>query len=308
MIVRTILGDIAPGELGVTYAHEHLIIDSALVARVWPYIHLPSVDAAVAELALCRAVGVATVVDAMPTGSGRSVAKLVEISRQSGLGVIASTGMHTGKYYENVDWASDQPGALAERFTAEVLDGMDGTTARAGIIKVATGGDRLTDHEQRLFEAAALVHARTRVPILTHCEEGGGGMIQIETLLGLGVPLEKVVLSHTDKVSDTAYHHDLLATGVNLVYDQALRGYQDSSPPTAALVAAMWEAGFGSQLLLGTDGARRSLWTALGGEPGLAWLRTGFASGLRRLGLVTEQVEAMFVTNPARVLSFNPPP
>ena len=51
-LVRTVLGDIAAKDLGVTYAHEHLIIDSPLVADRWPHIHLPSADEAVAEMEL----------------------------------------------------------------------------------------------------------------------------------------------------------------------------------------------------------------------------------------------------------------
>ena len=45
--VRTVLGDVPATELGVTYLHEHLIIDSPLVAEHWPHIHLPDAEAAV---------------------------------------------------------------------------------------------------------------------------------------------------------------------------------------------------------------------------------------------------------------------
>ena len=49
------------------------------------HIHLPSVDDAVAELEPAAAVGVQTVVDAMPCAGGRHPERLAEVSRRSGV-------------------------------------------------------------------------------------------------------------------------------------------------------------------------------------------------------------------------------
>jgi 5-phospho-D-xylono-1,4-lactonase len=304
MIVRTVLGDIAPSDLGVTYAHEHLIIDSPKVAREWPQIHLPSTLDAIEEVSLCAGVGVGAMIDAMPTGSGRDLEKLARVSRATGVHLVAASGMHTAKYYTGVEWAGEGADALASRFIAEIQDGVGGV--RPGILKVATSGPVASASERELFRAAGWVHAETRVPILTHCEEGEGALAQIELLDEAGIPLECVILSHTDKESDPGYHREILASGANVEYDQALRRHLTGSTETAELVARMWEEGFGGQILLGTDGARRSLWTALGGSPGLAWLRLGFPSVLANYGIDESQIEAMFVSNPERVLSFEP--
>ena len=64
----------------------------------------------------------------------------------------------------------------------------------------------------------------------------------------------------------------------------------------------MCEEGFGSHIMLGTDGARRSLWASLGGSPGHAWLATGFVEILRDHEVAESQIKAMLVENPARVL------
>lgn len=304
MIVRTVLGDIEPSELGATYAHEHLIIDSPTVAREWPHIHLPSTNDAIEEVSLCEGAGVGAMIDAMPTGSGRNLEKLADVSRATGVHVVATSGMHTAKYYPGVEWAGDGADALASRFVDELQNGVAGV--RTGILKVATSGPIPSASERELFRAAAMVHAETHVPVLTHCEEGEGALSQLELLREAGVPLESVIISHTDKVPDPGYHREVLASGANVEYDQALRQHLTGSSATAILVAQMWEEGFGSQILLGTDGARRTLWTALGGTPGLAWLRLGFPSVLATHGLSEEQVETMFVSNPARVLAFEP--
>ncbi|REK21377.1 MAG: hypothetical protein DWQ40_04025 [Actinobacteria bacterium] len=304
MIVRTVLGDIDPTELGVTYAHEHLIIDSSTVAREWPHIHLPSVDEAVAEVGICVAAGVNAFIDAMPTGSGRNLDKLAQVSRSTGAHVIATTGMHTMKYYEGVEWANDDAGSLAHRFLAEIQQGVNGV--RAGVIKVATTGPSLTERERAVIEAAGIVHERTGVPVLTHCEEGLGALEQIGALEGAGVDLSRVIVSHTDKVAEVDYHKAILETGVNVEYDQSLRQHLVGSSGTASLVAAMLERGFGDQLLLGTDGARRSLWTSLGGSPGLAWLKRGFPVVLAEYGVTDQNLHSMLVRNPARILAFHP--
>ena len=312
--VRTVLGDIDPKDLGVTYAHEHLIIDSPLIVERWPHIHLPDVDAAVRELEPCVAAGVGAVVDAMPAASGRDPVRLAEISAVSSVHVIACTGLHTSKYYEGQRWTVDEsPEVLAERFIADVVEGIDRydylgpaverTPYRAGILKVAVLEAAPTDRDRRVFEAAALTHAATGVPILTHCEGGVGAMEQIELLTRLGVQPERVVISHTDKIPDLSYHRDLLQTGVYLEYDQALRQGEGAREGTGRIVAAMVGEGHSGRLMLATDGARRSLWNVYGGI-GLAWLATRFVEILEALGVDDEGVRTMLVSNPARFLAF----
>ena len=89
---RTVLGDIAPEELGVVYAHEHLVIHGGRPVQLFPDFQLADVDKAVAELAPAQALGLRTVVDAMPADCGRDVLLLAEIARRSGVHVIAPIG------------------------------------------------------------------------------------------------------------------------------------------------------------------------------------------------------------------------
>jgi phosphotriesterase-related protein len=81
--------------------------------------------------------------------------------------------------------------------------------------------------------------------------------------------------------------------------------YIDANPASAQLTAAMVGAGFINQIMLGTDGARRSLWSSLGGNPGLAWLYSGWSLKLIESGLSKEDLNRIFVTNPARALKFH---
>lgn len=304
-VIRTIGGDLPVELVGPTYAHEHLIIDTPLVAETMPHIHLHSVDEAIAEVKTCVAAGVRTMIDAMPAASGRDPDRLAQISVRTGVRVVAATGLHTARYYDDVPWTREEsPEQLADRFVADIGEGIDQhdylgetverTVVKAGIVKVGALTGDLTPRDERLFEAAAMTVSRTGVPVLTHTEGGRGGLSQIEALVGLGVAPPRIALSHTDKVDDPGYHRSMLETGVFLCYDQGLR----HPATTLGLVRAMIDAGFVDQIVLGTDGARRSLWSTLGGSPGLASLYSSMTDRLDPAAANT-----LFVANPARYLS-----
>jgi len=306
--VRTVLGDVESGRLGTCWAHEHLVIDGGVAKLVNPEISLQRVEDAVDELAPCVAAGLQAVVDAMPADAGRNVVKLAAISRRSGVHVVAATGLHHARFYGERHWGELlEPEELADLFVADVQDGIDAhdcngpvvrrTPHRAGVVKVAGSTDGPSPRDRRIFQAAALAVARTGTALLTHCEGGTGGVAQLELLDRLGLPPHRVILSHTDKVPDRGYHRELLAAGAWLVYDQGLR----SPDTTARLVGWMVEDGHQDRLLLGTDGARRSLWSVLGGSPGLAALATQLG---RRLAaeLGSAVMDRIWVANPAAAL------
>jgi phosphotriesterase-related protein len=296
---RTVLGDVDAGSLGVVLAHEHLIIDSPIVEADHPHIHLPSVDEAAAEAALLMGAGVGTLVDAMPAGAGGDPVRLAEVARATGLHVIAATGMHTARYYREDDWHHD---ASTDELAASFIGAIEAPSAPVGVVKIAMAGTRPTPMEGRLFEAAVLTVATTGAPVLTHCEDGEGGMAQIELLSGFGLPLHRAALSHTEKVADSGYHRALLDAGALLCLDQGLR----DPNRTAALIDVLVGAGYGDQLMIGTDGARRSLWSTLGGSPGLAWIMDGFRGLLAEHGVEAPILDRLYRDNPARWLAFSP--
>ena len=112
---RTVLGDIAPEELGVVYAHEHLVIHGGRPVQLFPDFQLADVDKAVAELAPAQALGLRTVVDAMPADCGRDVLMLAEIARRSGVHVIAPSGLHHERYYHDRHWTREALGRRDRR-------------------------------------------------------------------------------------------------------------------------------------------------------------------------------------------------
>ena len=312
--VRTVLGDIDPSELGVTYAHEHLIIDGGRPVQMVPDFDLGDVGAMATEVAAAVVLGLRSVIDAMPCDAGRSAEKLAELARRTGVHVIAPTGLHHDRYYGPTHWSARiSDDELAELFVLDVTDGIDAydyagpvvrrTAHRAGVIKVAGSDGGPSARDRRVFDAAAEAHRRTGVPILTHCEGGTGGLEQARLLADRGVDLSHVVLSHVDKVVDRGYHRELLSTGAVLEYDQSFR-WGDAPNGTIELIAWMAEDGLADRLVLGMDAARRRYYGVFDGAPGLSWLLDGFTDAMAGAGIDSATRHALFVDNPARAYAF----
>jgi len=172
------------------------------------------------------------------------------------------------------------------------------------VMKVAGSRDALTSLEQKVFAAAGRAHVATGCPILTHCQDGTAGLVQIETLARAGVEPSHVTLSHTDKVVDRGYHRAILQSGAFLMYDQSFRWGPEEDNGTLRLLEWMFEDGLGDRLMLGMDAARQRYWTAYGGSPGMSYLLSGFAAAMAERGLGASEQHALFVTNPARAYAF----
>lgn len=313
-IVRTVRGDVDPAELGFTYAHEHLIIDGGRPVEMDPTFDLSDVDAAVEEVAGAAALGLGALVDAMPCDAGRNAEKLAELSRRTGVHVIAPTGLHHDRYYGPAHWSHRvSVDELAELFIADIDLGIDAndysgpmvrrTSIRAGVIKVAGSDGGPSARDARVFEAAAVAQRRIGVPILTHCEAGTGAIEQIELLARHGADLAHVAVSHVDKVIDRGYHRAIWASGTTAELDGSFRW---GDRPNGTLRILEWAAADGmlDRVVLGMDAARRGYYTVYGGRPGLTWLLDGFARLMEERGLDAAVRRRLFVENPARWLAF----
>jgi len=312
--VRTVLGDVAPAELGVTYAHEHLVIDGGRPVEMSPDLLLADLDRLTEEVGTARAAGLGSALDAMPADCGRNPAKLAELSRRTGLHIIAATGLHHERFYGPSHWSlratTDE---LADLFVADIEDGIDArdysgpivrrTDVRAGVVKVAGSEAGPSTRDVPIFRAAALAHARTGVPVHTHCDGGTGALEQLRLLADAGVPAGRISLSHVDKVVDRGYHRDLFAAGAYAVYDQAFR-WGDRPNGTLQLLDWAAEDGNVSQVMLGMDAARQGYYAAFGGSPGLPFLLREFSAAMEARGLIEPIRRAMFVENPARAFAF----
>jgi 5-phospho-D-xylono-1,4-lactonase len=312
--VRTVLRDIDPTALGVTYAHEHLVIDGGRPVAISPDFELNDVDKLTAELRMAAAAGLDAAIDMMPADCGRNPILLAELSRRTGVHLVAATGLHHEKFTGPAHWsllASEDE--LADLFIADIEIGIDErdytgpivrrTEVRAGVIKLGGSLGGPSARDEPIFRAAARAHARTGVPIHTHCEAGTGALEQIRLLGEAGVPAERISLAHVDKVVDRGYHREIAATGASVVYDQAFR-WGDAENGTLRLLEWAAQDGRIGQVMLGLDAARQGYLTAYGGSPGLTFLLGAFSATMEERGLRALLRRQMFVENPARMFAF----
>lgn len=315
--VQTVLGPVAPGELGVTHCHEHLIMRGGIGLIREPGFRLPSVDKMVEELAYLKAAGGNAVVDMLPIDTGRQPADLVEISQRTGIHVVAATGFHSALWYDDEHWMhSYRTEQLADLIIAELTEGMDRRSyngplverlpARAGVIKLATEYHHATKTQRKLIEAYGIAHRATGFPISTHTEHGTFGLEQIESLGKAGVPPTSILLGHLDRLPDPGYHRAIAATGAYLIYDTPSRAKYGPDSTTIALMRGLIDAGHGEQLLLGSDFARPSYLRAYGGGPGLDYILTRFLPRLRQEGFSEEVITDIMVRNPSRAFGRQP--
>jgi predicted metal-dependent phosphotriesterase family hydrolase len=298
-LTRTVLGDIAPADLGVTNYHEHLFHSSPLL----PGEDLDDEQASTREALRMRDSGFTSMVDATPLGLGRRPDALARISTTTGVNIIAATGAHRDEHYVSGHWIREMnETALAERFTAEISAGMDDTSVRAGIVKIGIGYWRISPFERTVIAAAASAHRASSAPVMIHLEHASAGFEVLELLRLSGVPADAVVLAHVDRNPDPVLHADLAATGAYLGYDGWARFTEWPESTLIDCAARAIERGAGDRIVVGGDVARRSRYIEYGGLPGLEYL------GLRVLprleaALGSEASRQLTTHNPARLFS-----
>lgn len=88
----------------------------------------------------------------------------------------------------------------------EITSGIGQSDIKAGVIKLASGKDEISDYEKMFFAAGAKAQRETGVPIITHTQEGTMGPEQAEFLVSAGADANRVVIGHMDGNTDVSYH------------------------------------------------------------------------------------------------------
>lgn len=302
-VIRTVLGDIDPSELGVCYPHEHVLCSPPATVTDRD-LEMDSEAAAIQELTWFHQAGGRALVELSPVDYGRNAPGLVRVSQATGVHIVCVTGHHKAVF--SSPWVRDKSiDELADRFARDVTEGVDGTSIKAGAIKAASSLNVITPDEEKVFRAAAQAHRLTGAPITTHTEAGTMGLEQIQLLLSEGVKPECLIIGHVDRKLDWDYHLALLKTGVTLSFDQISKEKYVPDSQRVDFILRLVKAGFGKQLVLAGDLARKSYWPSYhtGGGPGLTYILWRFVPWLRSDGLSEAALQDLLVNNPARALS-----
>ncbi|MDJ0336692.1 aryldialkylphosphatase [Cryobacterium sp. PH31-O1] len=309
-VVRTVLGDTDPAQLGVLDYHEHLFQSSPLLQGD----ELNDERASGDEAASLYESGVASMIEATPTGLERNVEAVARISARTGLAIVHTTGAHhAGHYAEDDPLHSLSATQLAALFTNDIRAGMtndDGTPAltpqgkpiRAGIAKAGIKYWSIGSFESRVIEAVAATSAATGCAIMVHLDFGSATHEVLDRIAELGVDPSRVVLAHIDRNLDAGLHSSLAERGAYLGYDGMARHREAPDSAILDCLVAAVDAGAAPRIMLGGDVARSSRYLAYGGMPGLRYLPDRFLPRLAER-VTPAAYELMTVTNGARLLA-----
>ena len=298
--IRTVLGDISQQELGLTYSHEHLWTNPPL----WQPdrdLELSDYFASIGELNIFKKVGGKTLVEASTLDYGRDAKKLVGMSKDTGVNIVATTGFNKYMYYPS--WAKvSSLDDFTNRFVIDITQGMDGTTACAGFLKSGSSYYRIFKQEELVTRAVSVAHKKTNAPIWIHTEAGTMGHEMLDIFETEGVDLSAVAVGHTDRNCNPDYIFSLLDRGAYVQFDgvSKIKYYPDNI--RVDLIKEIVKNNFAEQLLISGDMGRKCYLIHYGGGPGFGFIINNFIPQLQRAGISEETIHTIFFTNPARWL------
>lgn len=306
--IMTVLGPIAPNQLGLALGHDHVLIDAFEIygksSADYSWI-IDDVELAIDELKLFAKHGGAAIVDPTNIGLGRDPSALHAISLASGVHIVMGSGWYREAVYPRYVW-EESANELADRIVTEVRQGVGDTSVRPGFIgEIGTGRLAISPAEERVLRAAARAQRKTGLTIVTHTTHFGELAIeQLDLLREEGIGADRVVVSHLGDRIGLGVVLRIAERGAWLGIDNlGLDGGYAPLQEKAKLVAALIHEGFGNRIILGNDTCTTTQLVAYGGQ-GYANMIQNFIPRLRTVGLAEGDIENLTVTNPAQAFAY----
>jgi phosphotriesterase-related protein len=316
--VNTVLGPVRADSLGVVAVHEALlsVVPGAEHGYDISMDRAEIFEVLAAKLRDFKAAGGGTVVDSTGMFHGRDVKLLENLSRSTGVHVVASTGMgpeeNLGGYFLTPQTNPPTPwpaGKFADLFGREVTEGMvvPRVERRGAAGLVTTTGTRggLTPTDESLFRGAARAALATGVPV--SIRYGADAVAELELLLDEGVAADRVVVGDLDRAEAVAasWPAAVAERGAYVAVDHV--GLNDSvdhvrDADRAALVASLVAAGHANRVLLSGNAVGVAKGHA-GYELPYAHALTAFAPLLASHGVADADIQQILVANPRDLLA-----
>jgi phosphotriesterase-related protein len=310
--VNSVLGPLDVANLGFTLTHEHVYTASAGILQTYPELFgdFDELTAqVVSTLTEARDGGVQTLIELSTLDLGRDVRFFAKVSQQTGVNIIAATGIW--RDIPRALWNRD-PDQIAGLFAREIEVGIEGTEIKAGIIKVANDREGVTREGEIILRAAARAAMRTGVRISTHTYAPDRvGDQQVAVFESEGMDLNRVYIGHSNDSTDLDYLLGLVKKGVWLGMDRHQTSLPIGPDPEgrAQTLAALIKEGVGDRVMVSHD------WSVLGvsrtSDPRVSrthnpdgWLfaKRKLFPRLLELGVSQTQIDALNVDNPRRFL------
>ncbi len=320
-LINSVLGPIAPDDLGITLVHEHLIFgypgwqyDTAAT----PYDREKLAGSCVEKIREARRYGVKTIVDATPNDGTRDPELYKIVAEKTGVNIICATGLYTEKegcpvYFKTRAFFSGGPrrviDEICEIFVRDITEGIGHSGVREGAIKVGTGKGAIHPYEEMVLEAAAMAQKETGVPIITHTEAGTMAPQQADFLIGKGADPGRLAIGHMCGNADVRYHEEVLSKGPYLSFDRFGLNFLFPDQSRTETVAGLIKLGYENKILLSHDfvmnwlGREFTLPEPAVAGWNLAHLFKNIIPALKEAGVTDGQIRTVMVDNPRRLFT-----
>lgn len=306
--LHTLHGPIDDDALGLILPHEHLFTDlrgphaadyaqgeaSAAIAVVGPH------------LAKAAAAGVTALVECSTVGVGRNLSILQSLAENTPIHIVAPTGVYREAYIPDALRAMSED-ELSDLWTKELTEGIEGTSIKAGFIKLAMSDDGPTSLEVRNLKAAAKASRNTGAVIAVHTIGGKIARQEMDVLEEAGLDLQRFIWVHAQTESDLSILEEAARRGAYVELDTVGAPFQNQAELLDTAIALI-EAGFAEQLLLSHDAGWYNPASPDGlpeeGYRGYTALTKEFIPALLERGISEEQVRLITVANPVCAFAF----
>jgi phosphotriesterase-related protein len=268
-----------------------------------------------------RAGGVSTIVDLTPYDVGRDAPFLAEVSRASGINMIACTGQRFFPPVSHVEMPSRTIEGLYGFFQREIEEGIGDTGIKAGVVKIGIATHDLTDLEEVGLRAGARASKAAGAPIRVHTDAAHRSGESIAVILeDEGVNPARVSFDHSDDSGDTEYFLGLARRGYSLSMDHVHRGLDSRFEPSfqrrAECIKLLVDAGFADKIFLSQDSElggwllpeesktwrEKAPWDP---QEGLLFVTRRLIPYLKQIGVSERSIRTMTFENSRRFFSFS---
>ncbi len=206
-IIQDVNGSYSSTTNQIWLSHEHILVDFIGADKIQPeeWHHDSIINTIMPYLKELETFNVDYFVDATPNYLGRDVLLLQKLSTLSGIKIITNTGLYGVQNNKFIPGYAVEMSAedLADMWTNEYKDGIDGTLIRPGFIKIGIDiTDPLDVIHQKLVKSAAITHLKTGLTIASHTGKATGLWPQLDILKEMGVSPEAFIWVHAQMEDD----------------------------------------------------------------------------------------------------------
>ena len=263
---------------------------------------------------LYKQAGGGTIVDVTNIGIGRDPKALVRISQATGLNVIMGAGYYVAATHPP-EMSLKTEEEITEEIVRDITLGAGDSGIRAGIIGEIGGSWPLQDNEKKVMRAAAHAQQRTGASVSIHLGRSEKAALEIcEVLADAGANLSRVIMSHIDvRIREHSMLRKVAEKGCCLEYD--LWGWEGNYPwwiydfdlPNDMQriydLLYLIDEGYLNQILVSHDICKKNQLVRYGGW-GYAHISNYVVPTMLKRGMTREQINAIMVENPKRLLCF----